>query len=143
MRADRDLLALRHLAGGKVTALVELAIIGQMYLWDDAEQTAAMNGQRTIVKTSSMAQRRADEDERQQSFGGANQPIDRAGKAVLHGPLEDKIIERVAGERQFREDRERHRFPMQSRKHADDSFGIGQRIGETAAGRAGRDAGKA
>ncbi len=96
-----------------MTALVELAVIGQMHLRDDAEQPAAMDGKRAIVKPPGVAQRRTDEDERHQSLRGANQPIDCADDTVMDGALQEKIVDRIARDREFRKDRERHRLLMQ------------------------------
>ncbi len=121
-------------------ALVEFAIVRQMDLRHDAEQTPAMNGERAIIEPAAMPQRRADENERHQRLRRRDEMIDSRNDAREQSLLQKQIVDRVTRERQFRKDRNRHRLLMQGRKKRDGSLRIGQGLGQMAAHRAGRDA---
>ena len=62
-------------------ALVELAIIRQMNFRHDAEQVAAMNRKRAIIKPPFVAQRRADKYQRQKIGRRGDEAFDRAWRS--------------------------------------------------------------
>ena len=73
--ADPDLAALGPVARGEMPLLVELAVVRQVDLRHDAEQPAAVDRHaRSCRSAAAMAQRRADQQQRQQlrrAFGDA------------------------------------------------------------------------
>ena len=105
--ADGDLAADHSVAHDKMPRLVEFAVVGQMHLRHHAEQPAAMDGDRRVVERAGMAQRGADQQQRQQIGGGGNDRADCCLDRVQQGGLLQQIADRVAGYAEFREHRER------------------------------------
>ena len=123
--------------------LVEFAVVGQVHLRHHAEQPAAMDGHRRVVERAGMAQRRADQQQRQQIGGGCNDRGDCRLDRIQQGGLLQQIADRVAGHAKFREHGERRAALVAIACDCKDRLGVGRRVGERAARGAGGDAGKA
>ena len=128
-RADRDLLAFRAQTRSEMPMFVEFAVIRQMHFWHDAEKPAAVNGERAIVETRSPTQRCADENQRQQVSRGGNETVDGAFDARKQSILEQQVVDRIAGNRQFRKDGEPDRARREAAQHGLDRQRIGEGIG--------------
>ena len=110
--ADGDLAAHHPVARHEMPRLVEFAVVGQMDLRHHAEQPAAMDRQRAVVERSGMAQRRADQQQRQQIGGRGDQVRDRGLHRVQQRGLLQQVADRVAGQAEFRKHRQRHAAPV-------------------------------
>ena len=86
---------------------------------------------------------------RRPAAAAADRPTRRPDRAtaclhrVQQRGLLQQVADRVAGHAEFREHRQRHAAPVAVLRHLQDRRGIGRRIGERAARRAGGDAGEA
>ena len=119
--------------------LVELPIIGQMDLRHHAQQPAAMDGERTIIECAQVAQRRADQQQRQQVGRGGDDRVDRRLHRVQQRGLLQQIADRVAGQAEFGEHRQRHRLAVAVARHRQDRLRVRRRIGQRRPGGAGGD----
>ena len=91
-------------AGRVPAALVELAVGRQVRLRRDAEQLAAVDHDGAVVEAVAVAQRRADDEHREEIGGCLDQPRDRRLDGVEHGILHHEVVDRVAGQAQLGED---------------------------------------
>src|SRR5205823_5353539 len=92
---DRDRLANRTLARGEMPPLVELTVIRQEHLGDDAEQRAMVNDDAAIVETPLQPERRTDDKNREELAARTNQSIELAHDPVEHCVLKQKIVDRI------------------------------------------------
>ena len=93
-------------AGRVPAALVELAVGRQVRLRRDAEQLAAVDHDGAVVEAVAVAQRRADDEHREEIVGCLDQARDRRLDGVEHGILHHEVVDRVPGEAQLGEDRD-------------------------------------
>ena len=142
-RPDGDLAAHHPVTHHEMPRLVEFAVVGQMHLRHHTEQPAAMDRQRAVVQRSGMAQRRADQQQRQQIGRRRDQVRDRGLHRVQQRGLVQQVADRVARHAEFRKHRKRHAAPVAGLCHLEDRRHIRHRVGERAARRAGGDAGEA
>ena len=112
--AERDvgvqqaqLAADRIARGPELALLVELAVLGQVALGDDAEHAAPMDHHRGVEQPELGVQRRADDDHRRQRGAGVRDPFDRLDHGVGQRLLVQQVVDRVAGDAQLREDHQR------------------------------------
>ena len=94
-------------AGGELAALVELAVGGQVRLRHHTEHRTAVDHHRGVVDPVAVAQRRADDQHRQQVGGRGHQVVQRPSTASSRRVLQQDVVDRVAGQRQLREHRQR------------------------------------
>ena len=114
LAADGDLAA-HVVADGDLAALVELAVRRQVGLRHDAEDAAAVHDERAVVDPVAMAQRRADDEHRQQPGRALDDRGQRVLDAVEDGVLEQQVLDRVAAQGQLGEDGHRRRPPRRTR----------------------------
>ncbi len=107
LAGDGDLQPGDAVAGGELPALVELPVVRQVQLGHHAEHLAAVDDDRGVEQPGLVPQRRADDEHRQQ----VGRRLDDGRQAVVHrveqGVLAQQIVDGVAGQRQFREQRDR------------------------------------
>ncbi len=82
--------------------LVKFAIVRQINLWDDAEQSPAMDHQAAIVELPGRAQRRAGDKDREELAARRDQPADLALDRVEQRVLKQKIVDRIGGKAELR-----------------------------------------
>ena len=128
--------------GREVASLVELAIGRQVGLGDDAEHPTPMHHHRAVVEPPLEGQGSTHDDDRQEVRGRRPHPFHRGERGVEHGVLEQQVVDRVAGQAQLREDRQRDPLGRALASDAHDRVGVGERIGDRDRHRAGRDAGE-
>ena len=87
--------ALGAVAGGKMPALVEFAVVRQVDLGHDAEQPAAVHGKRAVIEAAEMPDRRAEEDERHQLAGRLHDVRHAALDRLEQGVLQQEVVDRV------------------------------------------------
>ena len=116
-------------------ALVEL-------VGDDAEHPTPMHHHRAVVEPPLEGQGSTHDDDRQEVRGRRPHPFHRGERGVEHGVLEQQVVDRVAGQAQLREDRQRDPLGRALASDAHDRVGVGERIGDRDRHRAGRDAGE-
>jgi hypothetical protein len=128
---------------GKLTLLVELAIVGQVGLGHDAEDHAAMDHHRAAMDAGADFQRRADDDDGGERAAG----FLHAGDGVAHGGeqsgLHVQVVERVAGHAEFREYDEGGAGLVGLAGELDRLAGVGGGVGQVHARARGRDADEA
>ena len=69
-------------AGGELSGLVKLPVVGQVDLGDDAQDGASVDGDRAVEEAVAVAKRGADENDRQQVGAGFGQGGDGAFDGV-------------------------------------------------------------
>src|SRR5207253_7732370 len=84
MPGDRDRPANRTLARSEMPPLVELTVIRQKHLGDDAEQRAMVNDNAAIVEVRLQPERRTDDKRREELAARADQPIELLHDTVEH-----------------------------------------------------------
>src|SRR5207253_10046429 len=87
MPGDRDRLANRALARSEMPPLVELTVIRQKQLGDDAEQRAMVNDNAAIVEMPLQPQRRTDDKRREELAARTDQSVE-----LLHDPVENRVL---------------------------------------------------
>ena len=142
-RAGGDLPTHHAVAHHEVPRLVEFAIIGQMHLRHHTEQPAAMDRQRAVVQGTGVAQRSADQQQRQEIGRRFDQMLDSLLHRVEQHGLVQQIADRVARDAEFREHGHCRASRMACARHIQDGVRVRRRIGERAACRAGGDPGEA
>ena len=123
---------------GHLPAFVELPVGRQVGLGRHPEHAAAVDDHRAVVDPVQPAQRRADDEHRQQVNRFRDDPgervLDRAEQAVL----QQDVLDRIPGQGQFREDRDRHRVVVAVPGDPQHRLGVGRGIGQHGGVRAGR-----
>src|ERR1700730_16893902 len=95
MPGDRDRPADDALARGEMPPLVELAVVRQKHLGDDAEQRPVVNDDAAIVEMPLQPERRTDGKNREQLTARTNQSIELPHDPVEHCVLKQEIVDRV------------------------------------------------
>ena len=130
LAGKRNRISSRAVAGSEMPALVELAVVRQMHLRRDAEESSAMHRDGTIVEAPAMAKRRAEQNERQKITRTLDDPrdarLDRFEKRIL----QEEIVDRVAGERELREKRQRRSARIAGARDIEDRFRVRLRVGD-------------
>jgi hypothetical protein len=111
-----------------------------MDLGHDAEDPPFLQRDGTIVESAGMAQRRTEDEERPQCPARLCQGSDRPLDAVEERVLEQQVVDRIGGERELGEDRERGALLMRRPGEREDRLGIRGGVGDVRAQRAGGDA---
>ena len=93
---DPDGLAAKPGAGREMALLVELAVVGQVALRHDAQHRAAMDHHGRVVEAVAPAQRRPDDQHRQEVAAAVDQRQHRGLDGVEQRRLEEQVVERVA-----------------------------------------------
>ena len=127
-------------ARGEMPALVELAVIRQKNLWHDAEQLAAMDRDRAVVKLPMRAQRRADDKHREPVPAGLDQTIDLGLDRVEQRILKQQIVDRIGREAQLGEHHQPDPRRVALGEQRLDRLGIMGGLGHRHMGHAGADA---
>src|ERR1700730_349182 len=91
MPGDRDRPADDALARGEMPPLVELAVVRQEHLGDDAEQRAMVNDDAAIVEMPLERERRADDKSREELAARSDQAIELPHDPVEHCVLKQEI----------------------------------------------------
>ena len=113
---------------GDLPAFVKFPISGQIGFRHDAEHAPAMDDERRIVEPAGMAQRRAHDQHGQQLSRGLDQTANRLFHRIQHRILEQQILDRIAGQGQFREHRHRHAALVAIARGGQHGIGIAGRI---------------
>ena len=87
----------------EVALLVELAVVRQIALGRHAEHPAAVHHHRAVVQPVAPPQRRADDEQRRQGGGGPGEGAERLERRVEQPPVEQQIVDGVAGQAQLGE----------------------------------------
>ncbi|MET3866529.1 hypothetical protein ABIC20_003838 [Methylobacterium radiotolerans] len=122
--------------------LVEFPVVRQECLRDDAEQAAALDGERAVVDAVSPAQGRADEQQRPEIGRFGDHPgcggLDRVEQRLL----QEQVLDRVGREAELGEDRQRRPRIVAGPGEVEDDVGVALGLGRMAAAGAGRDPGE-
>ena len=130
-------------AADEVAGLIELPIVGQVDFRHDAEQAAAVDGERAVVEGALVAQRGADQQQRHQLGRGFQDRGDSGFDSIEQGFLLEQVADGIAGYAKFGEHRQRDGAAVAVLGHAEDRARVGRGIGEGRARGTGRDAGEA
>ncbi len=82
-------------AGGEVTALVELTVVGQVALGDHAEDPAPVDDDGAVVEPPRPPQRRPHDQDREQLAAGHGDPGDAGLHCVQHGVLQEQLVQGI------------------------------------------------
>ena len=129
--------------GGELATLVELAVVRQVQLRHHTEHLAAVDDHGGVEQPGLVAQRGADDEHRQQIGGGLDDLRQALVDRVEQGVLTQQVVDGVAGQRQFREQRDRDTEVGAAPADVDDALGVAHRVGDRDVGRARGDAGEA
>ena len=117
-------------AGGEVPLLVELAVGREVHLGRDPEDRAPVDHDRAVVEPVQAAQRCADHEHRAQVAAR----LDQVGHGLLdrveQGLLEQQVVDRVAGQAELREDRDRHAVLVTGARLGQHGGRVGGRVGD-------------
>ena len=130
------------IARSKMAPLVELAIGRQVGLGCDTQDLAPVNDDGAVEDPVAIAQRRTDDDDREQVSGLSDEVVECILRGVEHRVLEEEVLERVAGQAELGEDGESDRVGVTRARLGEQGLGIGGRFGEFDGQRARRDAGE-
>ena len=123
--------------------LVELPVVRQEGLRHDAEQAAALDGERGIVDAVAPAERRADQQQRPEIGRFGDHPGGGGLDRVQQGLLEQQVLDRVGREAEFGEDRQRGPRIVAPPGEVEDRVGVALGLGRVAPACAGRNPGEA
>ncbi len=130
-RAEQTHLAHGHVAGGaELALLVVLAVLGQVALGNHPEDRSPVNDHGGVEQATLALKRTADDDHREQRSAGFNDPRQRVAHGGEQSLLVVKILDRVAGEAELREERQpgaRLRGPL---GQVDSPLGVELRLGD-------------
>ena len=130
----------RSSPGADLAALVELPVGRQVRLGRDAEQPPAVHDRGDVVDPVAAADGQADDEHRQQ-VGRRRDDLGQRGLGrVEQGVLQKDVLDRVAGERQFRVDDEPDALVGALASRRQDGGGVGRGVGDDGAQRGGGDA---
>ncbi len=135
-------LATEDIAGRDLAPLVKLPVRRQIGFRNDAEKPPAMDHERRVVEPAGMAERRADDQHGGEGGGLLQHRLDGLFHRVQNRVLEQQILDRIAGQCQFREDRHRHAAPVAVTCHRQHGFGIAGGVRQRRLGGAGGHPGK-
>ena len=127
----------------ELAALVELPVGRHVRLRRHAEDAALVHDDRAVVEPVAVAQRSADHEHRQEVRRRLDDARERDLDLVEHRVLEQQVLDRVPGQAQLREDRDRDALGGALARLADHRFGVGGRVGDRHPRGAGGDAGEA
>ena len=116
--AEHDGAAAAVVAGGELPALVELPVVRQVRLRRDAEDPAAVDHDRAVEEPVAVPQRRPDDEHRPQVRRRRDQLGDRRLHRVEQRVLQEQVVDRVAGQRELGEDRDRDALLVAARAPA-------------------------
>ncbi len=116
--------------GGELTLLVEFAIVRQVGLGNDAEHAPAMDHHRAAVYGAADQQGRADNNDRRQRRRGFRHLGDGFADGAEQGGLHVKVVERIAGEAEFRADKQRRLRRVGLAHQLDGLAGVGGGVGQ-------------
>ena len=143
MTADRDRVLDHARRLGEPAFLVEFAIVRQIALGDDAQQLAVLHRQRTVEELARASERAPEEDQGPQALARFDDPRRRVLSGVQKRRLMMKVIDRISGQAQFREQAHGGMTLMGLSHQSDQRFGVRQRLGQMNLRREGGDAGEA
>ncbi len=103
LAAHGDLAAPDACARSEIAALVELAVVGQISLGDDAEDAAAVDHHRRVVEPARASQGRADDQHRKQFAAGVGDRGDPCFDRIQHRILQQQLVQRIGRDAEFRE----------------------------------------
>jgi len=126
-------------AVGEPALLVELAVVRQVRLGDGGEDLPAVDRDRAVVEAVAHPQRSADDDQRQEILRCRGKVGDGQVHGVKQHVLEEEVVERVPGQRQFGEHRDRDALVMAGLRLDGDRARVGGGIGKDHRQGAGRD----
>src|SRR5947209_1938201 len=92
-----DAAAMNCRPGGEMPPLVELAVIRQISLGDDAENLAPVDDEGRIVELAVPAERRSDDEQREKFLRGFDQLRDAALDRPQQRILEQQVLDRIGG----------------------------------------------
>ena len=141
-RADPDVLADLVVARRVPAPLVELPVGRQIRLGRHPEQFAAVDHDRAVVEAVAVTKGRTDDEHGKQVLGGLDQALDRRYDRVEHGILQNKVVDRIPGEAQLGEDRDRDRVTVARLGGLENGLRVRRRVGDRDRDRARRDAGE-
>ena len=121
----------------ELAALVELAVGRRVGLRRHAEHAAAVDDDRAVVDPVAVAQRRADDEHRQQLARGGDDGLQRGLDAVEHRVLQHEVLDRVARQAQLGEHGHRDAVLVAGAREPQDGFRVRGRVGDRHAPRAG------
>ncbi len=123
-------------------SLIELAVGRQVRFRHHAENVAAMDDDSAVVDAMTKAQRRPDDQDGHQPRGGFNDRGEPALDGIEQRILLDQVLDRIAGQAQLGENRDRRRLLVAGIGRCQDSPGVGRGIGDMGRGDTGRHARK-
>lgn len=100
--AERDDVSRSIDRAGEVALLVILAIVRQEALRHDAQDVAAVNHDGAVEQCAARADRRADDEDREELLALGLEPRDRGFDAVEKRVLQQEIVDGVARQRELR-----------------------------------------
>ena len=109
-----------------MTLFVELAVVRKIGLRDDCKCAASVNCNRAVVEGCSLAQRCADDDQREKIRTGSNDGGERSLDLIKKNILKEEIIDCVPRNTQLREERDRDAAFIAAFCGCNDFFCIGQ-----------------
>ena len=110
--------------------LVELAVVGQMDLGDDAEQPAAMDRERRVVQSAALADRCADQQQGHQLARACHQLVHRSRDGIEQSVLKQQIVDGVGRKGELGKDRHRHRLVVALPRGREDGGQVCRRVGQ-------------
>ena len=117
-------------ARGHLPALVELPVGRQVRLRNDAQHPAAVDHDGGVVDAMTVTQRCAD-DQHGQQLGGCRDDLDqRLLDGVEQRVLQQDVLDRVAGQRQLREDRQRDAVVVAGAGQPQHRLRVRRRVGD-------------
>ncbi len=139
---DHDLQSGDAASRGELAPLVELAVVGQMDLRDDAEDRPPVDHDGGVEQARPVPQWGTRDDHRQQVGAGPNDGVEPLVHGVKNDVLPEQILDGVTGQRQLGEQRDRDAGLRQASADVNDALGITERVGDEDVGGAGCDPGE-
>ena len=136
---DDDRLTVAVVAGCEVPALVELAVGRQVGLGGDAQHPPAVDHDGGVEQPASVSQRCPDHEYRAELRRRGHQLTDRRLDLVQQGLLHHQVVDRVAGQRELREERHRDTFGVTGTGLREHRSRVPTRVGNRRRDRAGGD----